>query len=75
MKREMGLVLLAFGIFLTVYVVNAPDSFSSGTASAFAEAPTIWSLFLLMAAAASTLLGALMSARVPVKKKNIIIKL
>jgi hypothetical protein len=69
MKREIGLALLALGIFLTVYVVNASDSFSSGAASAFAESPTNRALCLLLGAAASTLLGAIMATRARRKSK------
>ncbi len=69
MKREIGLVLLGVGIFLAVYVVNAADSFSSGGAPAFADSPTNRTLFLLLGAAVSTLLGVVMSTRTPGKSK------
>jgi hypothetical protein len=69
MKREIGVVLLGIGIFLTVYVVNASNSFSSGAAPAVADSPTNRALCLLLGAAISTLLGAVMSTRKPGKSR------
>ena len=57
------MALLAVGIVLTIFGVNAVDSFSSDVSRFFTGNPTDKSMWLLMGGIAAMVLGSIMSFR------------
>jgi len=57
------MALLAAGIVLTIFGVNAVDSFSSDVSRFFTGNPTDKSMWLLMGGVAAMVLGSIMSFR------------
>jgi hypothetical protein len=57
------MALLAVGIVLTIFGVNAVDSFSSDVSRFFTGNPTDKSMWLLMGGVAAMVLGSIMSFR------------
>ena len=63
MSKGIGMALLAAGIVLTIFGVNAVDSFSSDVSRFFTGNPTDKSMWLLMGGVAAMVLGSIMSFR------------
>lgn len=57
------MALLAAGIVLTIFGINAVDSFSSDVSRFFTGNPTDKSMWLLIGGIAAMVLGAIMSFR------------
>jgi hypothetical protein len=58
MNKAIGLALLAVGIALIVFGINASDSFSSDVSRFFTGHPTDKSIWLLLGGIAATIVGA-----------------
>ena len=63
MSRGIGLALLAVGIALIIYGINASDSFGSDVKRFFTGNPTDKSMWLLVGGIAATTVGAVTSLR------------
>ena len=63
MNKGIGLALLAVGIALIVYGVQASNSASSDVSRIFTNAPTNKSLWLLLGGIAATIVGFVMTLR------------
>lgn len=61
MNKAIGLALLAVGIALIVYGINASDSASSHLSKAFTGSPTNKALWLLIGGIASAVCGAVLT--------------
>lgn len=59
MNKGFGLALLAVGLILIVFGVNASDSFSSDISRLFTGNPTDRSIWLLLGGIAASCIGAL----------------
>ena len=58
MNKGIALAVLAIGITLLVFGINASDSFGSDVSRFFSGAPTDKSIWLLVAGIAATTVGA-----------------
>jgi hypothetical protein len=58
MSKGIGLALLAIGIVLIVFGINASDSFASSAQRFFTGTPTDKSMWLLIGGIAATTVGA-----------------
>jgi hypothetical protein len=63
MNKGIGLALLATGIVMIVFGINATDSFSSDVSRFFTGSPTDKSMWLLLGGIAATIVGSVMSLR------------
>ena len=63
MNKGIGLALLAVGIVMIVFGMNATDSFSSEVSRFFTGSPTDKSIWLLLGGIAATIVGSVMSLR------------
>ena len=63
MNKGIGLALLAVGIALIVFGINASDSFGSEAKRFFTGTPTDKSMWLLISGIAATTLGAVSTLR------------
>ena len=63
MKNGIGLALLAVGIALIIFGINASDSFSSEAKRFFTGTPTDKSMWLLLGGIAATTVGAVTTLR------------
>ena len=63
MNKGIGLALLAAGIVMIVFGLNASDSFSSDVSRFFTGSPTDKSMWLLLGGIASAIVGSVMSLR------------
>ncbi len=63
MNRGIGLALLAIGIALIVFGINASESFGSEVKRFFTGTPTDKSMWLLVGGIAATTIGAITSLR------------
>jgi len=63
MNKGIGLALLAVGIVLIIFGLNATDSFSSDVSRFFTGSPTDKSMWLLLGGIASAIVGTVMSLR------------
>ena len=63
MNKGIGLALLAIGIVLIIFGLNATDSFSSDVSRFFTGSPTDKSMWLLLGGIAATIVGSVMSLR------------
>jgi len=63
MNKGIGLALIAVGIVLIIYGVDASNSASSGVSRIFTGAPTNKTLWLLLGGIASAIVGAVMALR------------
>ena len=63
MSKGIGMALVAVGIVLTIFGLNAVDSFSSDVSRFFTGNPTDKSMWLLLGGIAAVVLGAIMSFR------------
>lgn len=61
MKRGIGLALLAGGIALTVYGINASNSVGSDFSRMFSGSPTNKTIYLLVGGIAAIVCGAVLS--------------
>ena len=61
MNKAIGLALLAVGIALIVYGIDASNSASSSLSRTFTGSPTNKTLWLLLGGIASTICGAVMT--------------
>jgi len=61
MNKAIGLALLAVGIALIIYGIDASNSASSSLSRAFTGSPTNKTLWLLLGGIASTICGAVMT--------------
>jgi len=59
MNKGIGIALLAVGVGLVIYGLNASDSFSSSVSRAFTGAPTNKTMWLLLGGVACTVVGAI----------------
>jgi hypothetical protein len=59
MNKAVGIALLAVGIALIIFGINATDSFSSDVSRFFTGHPTDKSMWLLLGGIAATVIGAL----------------
>jgi hypothetical protein len=59
MNKAIGIALLAVGIALIVFGINASDSVSSDVSRFFTGHPTDKSMWLLLGGIAATIIGAL----------------
>jgi hypothetical protein len=60
-KRGIGLALLAAGIALTIYGINASNSVGSDFSRAFTGSPTNKTIYLLVGGIAAIVAGAVLS--------------
>jgi hypothetical protein len=60
-KRGIGLALLAAGIALTIYGINASNSVSSGFSRVFTGSPTNKTIYLLVGGIGAIIAGAVLS--------------
>ena len=63
MNKAIGLALLAVGIALIIFGINATDSFSSDVSRFFTGNPTDKSMWLLLGGIAATTVGAVTTFR------------
>jgi len=63
MNKGIGLALIAVGLGLIVFGVDASNSASSGVSRIFTGAPTDKTLWLLLGGIASAIVGAVMALR------------
>ena len=63
MNKGIGLALIAVGLVLIVFGVDASNSASSGVSRIFTGAPTDKTLWLLLGGIASAIVGAVMALR------------
>jgi hypothetical protein len=63
MNKGIGLALLAAGIVLIGYGINASDSFGSEVSRLFTGTPTDKSMWLLLGGIAATIVGAVTAFR------------
>ena len=63
MNKGIGLALLAVGIVLIIFGLNAGESFGSDVSRFFTGAPTDKSMWLLLGGIAATIVGGVMSLR------------
>ena len=63
MYKAIGLALLAVGIALTIWGINATDSFSSDVSRFFSGKPTDKAMWLLLGGIFSLVVGAVLSFR------------
>ena len=63
MNKAIGIALLAVGIALIIFGVNASESFGSETKRFFTGTPTDKSMWLLISGIAATALGAVSTLR------------
>jgi len=63
MNKGIGLALLAVGIVMIVFGMNATESFSSDVSRFFTGSPTDKSMWLLLGGIAATIVGSVMSLR------------
>ena len=63
MNKAIGLALLAIGIALIVFGINASESFGSEAKRFFTGTPTDKSMWLLLGGIAATTVGAVTSMR------------
>lgn len=63
MNKGIGLALLAIGIALIVFGINASDSFASEVKRFFTGTPTDKSVWLLLGGIAATTIGAITTFR------------
>jgi hypothetical protein len=61
MKRGIGLALLAAGIALTIYGINASNSVGSSVSRIFTGSPTNKTIYLLVGGIGAIIAGAVMS--------------
>jgi uncharacterized protein YjeT (DUF2065 family) len=61
MNKVIGLVLLAVGIVLTIWGINASESFGSEVSKAFTGNPTDKAMWLTIGGIASIVLGAVLT--------------
>jgi hypothetical protein len=61
MNRAIGLALLAVGIALIVYGINASNSASSDVARTFTGTPTNKTMWLLISGIAAAIVGAVLT--------------
>jgi len=61
MNKAIGLALLAVGIALLVYGINASDSVSSSVSRTFTGSPTNKTMWLLLGGTASVIVGGVLS--------------
>jgi len=61
MKRGIGLALLAAGIALTIYGINASNSVGSSFSRMFTGSPTNKTIYLLVGGIGAIIAGAVMS--------------
>lgn len=57
MNRPLGIALLVVGVILTIFGINASDSFSSDLSRFFTGTPTDRSVWLLIAGVAAAIVG------------------
>lgn len=67
MNRALGIALLAVGIVLMIFGINATDSFVSDVSRFFTGSPTDKAIWLLLGGIAATVVGAVMSLGRPRK--------
>jgi len=63
MNKGIGLALIAVGLVLIVFGVDASNSASSGVSRIFTGAPTDKTLWLLLGGIASAIVGTVMALR------------
>jgi len=63
MNKGIGLALLAVGIVLIIFGLNAGESFGSDVSRFFTGKPTDKSMWLLLGGIAATIVGGVMSFR------------
>ena len=63
MNKGIGLAVIAAGILLIVYGVDASNSASSGVSRVFTGAPTNKTLWLLLGGIGSAIVGAVLALR------------
>ncbi len=63
MNKGIGLALLAVGITLLIFGVNASESFGSEAKRFFTGTPTDKSMWLLLGGIAATIIGAVAALR------------
>ena len=63
MNKGIGLALLAVGIVLIIFGLNAGESFGSDVSRFFTGNPTDKSMWLLLGGIAATIVGGVMSLR------------
>ena len=63
MNKGIGLALLAIGIVLLIFGINASDSFGSDVSRFFTGAPTDKSIWLLLGGIAAATVGAVSMLR------------
>lgn len=63
MNKGIGLALIAVGILLIIYGVDANQSASSGVSRIFTGAPTNKTLWLLLGGISSAIIGAVLALR------------
>ncbi len=61
MNKAIGLALLAVGIVLLVFGINASDSVSSDVSRTFTGSPTNKAMWLILGGAASVITGGVLS--------------
>lgn len=61
MNKAMAIALMAVGIGLIIFGINASESFGSEVSKAFTGNPTDKSMWLLLGGIAATILGASLS--------------
>lgn len=67
MNRVIGIALLALGVALLVFGINASDSFSSDVSRFFTGNPTDKSMWLLVGGIVATIVGLVFTVRKPLK--------
>ena len=60
MNKSIGIALLALGVVLIIYGLNASDSVSSSVSRVFTGAPTDKTLWLILGGSASAIVGIVM---------------
>ena len=63
MKKAIGLALLAVGLGLILFGINASDSFGSDVSRFFTGSPTNKSMWLLLSGIGAMVLGSVLSVR------------
>ena len=67
MNRALGIALLAVGIVLLIFGINATESFVSDVSRFFTGSPTDKAIWLLLGGIAAIVAGGVMSLRGPGK--------